>query len=54
MRTVRPLLRPAAVAASLLAVVALSSCGQEDSDEPSAPRPARTRAPTSPPLRTAR
>ena len=36
MRTVRPLLRPAAVAASLLAVVALSSCAQEDSDEPSA------------------
>jgi len=36
MRTVRPLLRPAAVAASLLAVVALSSCGQEGSDEPSA------------------
>ena len=36
MRTVRPLLRPAAVAASVLAVVALSSCGQEDSDEPSA------------------
>ena len=36
MRTVRPLLRPAAVAASVLAVVALSACGQEDSDEPSA------------------